>query len=91
MPLVVPGITSDPNDKTGEWTNKLMGKKIGDASDNIVCPFLIRGLVIYHLPLTNYHLLSLPPSLRLCLCLCLPSSAISTWSRRAQDNGYTAD
>ncbi|KAM7203847.1 hypothetical protein V8F20_003853 [Naviculisporaceae sp. PSN 640] len=28
MPLVVPGITSNSGDKTEEWTNKLVGKKI---------------------------------------------------------------
>ncbi|KAF4614338.1 hypothetical protein G7Y89_g15397 [Cudoniella acicularis] len=35
MPLVVPGITSkdDTASKTEEWTNKLVGKKIGEASD----------------------------------------------------------
>jgi hypothetical protein len=31
MPLVVPGINS--NDKTGEWMNKLMGKSLGDKSN----------------------------------------------------------
>ena len=38
MPLVVPGITSnDPASKTEEWTNKLVGKKIGDGkSDSVV-------------------------------------------------------
>ncbi|KAL3427839.1 peptidase inhibitor [Phlyctema vagabunda] len=35
MPLVVPGINSqeDGNDKTQEWMNKLVGKKIGETSD----------------------------------------------------------
>lgn len=38
MPLVVPGITSkdDSASKTEEWTNKLVGKKIGESSDAIV-------------------------------------------------------
>lgn len=35
MPLVVPGLNSTGN-KTEEWQNQLMGKKIGDASDHIV-------------------------------------------------------
>lgn len=35
MPLVVPGLSSTGN-KTEEWTNNLLGKKIGDASDNVV-------------------------------------------------------
>ncbi len=30
MPLVVPGITNSTGDKTEEWTNKLVGKKIAE-------------------------------------------------------------
>lgn len=38
MPLVVPGITSNSGDKTQEWTNKLVGKKITDEpSSEVVC------------------------------------------------------
>ncbi|TVY25796.1 Uncharacterized protein LHYA1_G004553 [Lachnellula hyalina] len=33
MPLVVPGINSNDGSKTEEWTNKLVGKKIGASSD----------------------------------------------------------
>ncbi|TVY12666.1 Uncharacterized protein LARI1_G009493 [Lachnellula arida] len=33
MPLVVPGINSNDGSKTEEWTNKLVGKKIGESSD----------------------------------------------------------
>ncbi|KAM0696960.1 hypothetical protein Q7P36_003031 [Cladosporium allicinum] len=35
MPLVVPGLTnnSSENDKTNNWMNQLMGKKIGDTSN----------------------------------------------------------
>jgi len=33
MPLVVPGITSSSNDKTTKWTNDLVGKKLGDTSN----------------------------------------------------------
>lgn len=38
MPLVVPGINSQggAGDKTSEWMNKLVGKKIGDSSDQVV-------------------------------------------------------
>ena len=38
MPLVVPGVTSnDSASKTEEWSNKLVGKKLGDgASDAVV-------------------------------------------------------
>lgn len=37
MPLVVPGLMSkDGNkDKTTDWQNQLMGKKLGDSSDNM--------------------------------------------------------
>ncbi|KAK0641495.1 hypothetical protein B0T16DRAFT_419929 [Cercophora newfieldiana] len=35
MPLVVPGITSNSSgDKTEEWTNKLVGKKLADEPSN---------------------------------------------------------
>jgi hypothetical protein len=39
MPLVVPGINSQGGDKskTEEWTNKLVGKKLGEGSDATVC------------------------------------------------------
>ncbi len=42
MPLVVPGINSGGDkSKTGEWMNKLVGKKIGKGSDATVgYPFL---------------------------------------------------
>lgn len=39
MPLVVPGLMSKEGgaqDLTTQWTNKLAGKKIGDASDETV-------------------------------------------------------
>lgn len=44
MPLVVPGINSGgDSSKTEEWTNKLVGKKIGDgASDEVVCSRISR-------------------------------------------------
>jgi len=35
MPLVVPGLMSKGGDKTSDWQNKLMGKKIGEASDEM--------------------------------------------------------
>lgn len=34
MPLVVPGISGNPGDKTEAWTNKLVGKKLGDEPSN---------------------------------------------------------
>ena len=42
MPLVVPGIIPQGGDKskTEEWTNKLVGKKLGEGSDATVCRFL---------------------------------------------------
>jgi hypothetical protein len=38
MPLVVPGLTSNSgdNDQTNKWMNELMGKKIGDTSNETV-------------------------------------------------------
>jgi hypothetical protein len=38
MPLVVPGINSGDkeNSKTEEWTQKLVGKKIGESHDSTV-------------------------------------------------------
>ena len=39
MPLVIPGLQSkDGDDKTNKWMNDLLGKKIGDASNETVCP-----------------------------------------------------
>jgi len=35
MPLVVPGINSNSASKTEQWSNKLVGKKIGDSSDSV--------------------------------------------------------
>jgi hypothetical protein len=37
MPLVVPGLMSSGKDKSSDWQNKLMGKKIGDTTDEVVC------------------------------------------------------
>jgi hypothetical protein len=38
MPLVVPGVTSQPDNKTEEWSNKLVGKKIteDETSNEVV-------------------------------------------------------
>lgn len=36
MPLIDPVTTSGGGDKTQEWQNKLVGKKLGDASNEIV-------------------------------------------------------
>ncbi|KAF2471955.1 uncharacterized protein BDR25DRAFT_302781 [Lindgomyces ingoldianus] len=35
MPLVVPGIQSKDGSSSEDWSNKLMGKKLGDAHDNM--------------------------------------------------------
>lgn len=38
MPLVVPGLqSSGGDDKTSKWMEQLMGKKLGDSNDNMVC------------------------------------------------------
>lgn len=34
MPLVVPGITSNPKDQTELWTNKLVGKTLHDDASS---------------------------------------------------------
>lgn len=34
MPLVVPGIQTESGDKTEEWSNKLVGKKLHDEETN---------------------------------------------------------
>ncbi|TDZ22340.1 Uncharacterized protein C8034_v000524 [Colletotrichum sidae] len=35
MPLVVPGINNNaPDDRTAEWTNKLVGKKLHEEESN---------------------------------------------------------
>lgn len=36
MPLVVPGVQSQGGDQIDQWTNKLMGKKLGDNHDEVV-------------------------------------------------------
>lgn len=36
MPLVVPGLTSSSKDKTEHWQQQLMGKKLGDTTDEVV-------------------------------------------------------
>jgi hypothetical protein len=36
MPLVVPGIMTGSGDKTEEWTNKLVGKKLSEDQSNEV-------------------------------------------------------
>jgi len=33
MPLVIPGLQSKSGSKTEEWQNQLLGKKLGDTSD----------------------------------------------------------
>jgi hypothetical protein len=48
MPLVVPGINSDMGDKS-EWVNKLMGKKISETSDEVVC-LSLRDTLLQCLP-----------------------------------------
>ncbi|GAB0132288.1 hypothetical protein EsDP_00000729 [Epichloe bromicola] len=36
MPLVVPGVTTNSSNKTEEWQNKLIGKKLSDTEHNEV-------------------------------------------------------
>ncbi|KAK3324101.1 hypothetical protein B0T19DRAFT_443540 [Cercophora scortea] len=34
MPLVVPGVTTSSSDKTEEWSNKLVGKKLSEEASS---------------------------------------------------------
>jgi hypothetical protein len=49
MPLVVPGINATPDAKS-DWANKLMGKKLSDATSDVnVCLFSVlleRGYIL---------------------------------------------
>ena len=51
MPLVVPGLTSNSgdNDQTNKWMNDLVGKKIGDSSNETVRCHLDCRLCLYSL------------------------------------------
>jgi hypothetical protein len=57
MPLVVPGLTSNSgeNDKTNNWMNQLMGKKIGDSSNETVSYCVFPKSQIYGLLATYEH------------------------------------
>jgi hypothetical protein len=43
MPLIDPVTTNVGGDKTQEWQNKLVGKKLGDAHDEVVSTALLVG------------------------------------------------
>lgn len=43
MPLVVPGINSSLGDNTGEWAQKLVGKKISESSSDV-------NVLLHHQP-----------------------------------------
>jgi hypothetical protein len=49
MPLVVPGLTSNSgdNEQTNKWMNELVGKKIGDSSNETVSYYLFCKLCLY--------------------------------------------
>ena len=51
MPLVVPGLTSNSgdNEQTNKWMNQLVGKKIGDSSNETVRYCLQCRLCLYSL------------------------------------------
>lgn len=40
MPLVVPGLQSKDGNSGDDWMSKLMGKKLGDQHDEMVCPLV---------------------------------------------------
>jgi len=49
MPLVDPVTNSAGGDKTAQWQNKLVGKKIGETSDAVVCLWALGRWVNYWL------------------------------------------
>lgn len=57
MPLVVPGIMTNPEDKNQEWANKLVGKTFSesDESNETVSVFpssiYLSGILSRHFPL----------------------------------------
>lgn len=38
MPLIVPGLQSNDSGDINKWMNELVGKKIGDSSNETVSP-----------------------------------------------------
>lgn len=50
MPLVVPGIQSEGGQGIEAWTNKLMGKKIGDDHNETVRPSFLLPSSLLHYP-----------------------------------------
>lgn len=57
MPLVVPGLTSNSgdNEQTNKWMNELVGKKIGDSSNETVRYYLDCRLCPYSPPVASEH------------------------------------
>ena len=57
MPLVVPGLTSNSgdNEQTNKWMNELVGKKIGDSSNETVRYHLDCRLCLYSPPVASEH------------------------------------
>jgi hypothetical protein len=47
MPLIDPVTTAAGGDKTQEWQNKLVGKKLGDSHDEVVSEPLPGVSVVY--------------------------------------------
>ncbi|KAI7787538.1 pua rna binding domain-containing protein [Diaporthe eres] len=48
MPLVVPGVTNQSDNKTDEWSNKLVGKKITEDETSNEVSFAKRELPEKH-------------------------------------------
>ena len=57
MPLVVPGLTSNSgdNEQTNKWMNELVGKKIGDSSNETVRYYLNCRLCLYSPRVASEH------------------------------------
>jgi hypothetical protein len=61
MPLVVPGLMSSGKDKNDDWAQKLMGKKIGDSSDEVVRSLNILPRIAFSQPCSQPVMLTNTP------------------------------
>ena len=64
MPLIDPVTTAAGGDKTQEWQNKLVGKKLGDAHDEVVSDPFRQYLAIYTYSLQTFAKTDLPKQAR---------------------------
>jgi hypothetical protein len=66
MPLIDPVTTKAGGDKTQEWQNKLVGKKLGDAHDEVVSsPLLLEFFCFYAYDQQTFARSGLPKETRI--------------------------